>query len=247
MTTQLLSAATPERAKSYSGSMIVWLVLAAYLFLVKILLDAFLPDAFADPAQASLFGWVPLGIFSILGLCGVWLSQRTGFPSAWDPGVPLRQRILYPSLVGAGFGLLQIGLDLGSGFTQQIAARHGITQQYTDFPSMFLIFTAAPIIVEVVYRLLLVPFFLWLISNVFLRGKAQDAIFWLLAVVTSMLEPFTQFADLQVLSPGLTTFLAIEYFVINMTQAYFFRKYGFLAAILVRLGFYVVWHVLYIH
>ena len=74
MTTQLLSAATPERAKSKSGSMIVWFVLVAYLLLVKILLDVFLPDAFADPAQASLFGWVPLGIFSILGLCGVWLA-----------------------------------------------------------------------------------------------------------------------------------------------------------------------------
>ena len=33
----------------------------------------------------------------------------------------------------------------------------------------------------------------------------------------------------------------------NFTQAAFLRRYGFLAAILVRFGFYVVWHVLYIH
>jgi hypothetical protein len=219
MTTQLLSAGTPERAKSYPGSMIVWFVLVAYLFLVKILLDVFLPDAFADPAQASLFGWLPLTVFSILGLCGVWLSQRTGFPLAWDPAVPWRQRILYPVLVGAAFALLQVVLDLWSGYTQQIAARHGTAQQYTDFPSMFLIFTAAPIIVEVVYRLLLLPLFLWLISNVLLKGKAQDAVFWLLAVATSLLEPYTQFVDLQVLAPGLGIFLAVEYFVINLTSS----------------------------
>jgi hypothetical protein len=112
---------------------------------------------------------------------------------------------------------------------------------------MLLIFTAAPILVEVLYRLLLIPLLLWLISTVILSGRAQNTIFWVLAVATSLLEPLTQFPDLQILSPGVASILAAEYFAINLTQAYFFRKYGFLAAILVRVGFYVVWHVLYIH
>lgn len=236
-----------ERVKSYSGSMMVWWVLVAYLFLVKILLDAFLPKAFADPSQASMFGWLPLTIFSAVGACGVWLSQRSGFPNAWGPEFSLRQRILSPFLIGAIFGLLQIGLDLWLGFTRQIAARHGVGQQYTDFPSMLLIFSAAPIIVEVVYRLLLIPLILWLVSNVILKGRAQNSIFWVLAVLTSLLEPFTQFADLQILSAGLAAFLAMEYFAVNLTQAYFFRKYGFLASIIVRVGFYLVWHVFYVH
>ena len=41
--------------------------------------------------------------------------------------------------------------------------------------------------------------------------------------------------------------VALVYFTLNFTQAAFFRRYGFLAAILVRVGFYSVWHVLYVH
>ena len=234
-------------AKRLTGSVSVWLVLVAYLMIVKIVLDTFLPHAFADPGQAALFGWVPLGIFSILGLIGVWLSARTGFPDAWDESVSYRQRILFPLLIGIGFGLLQVAIDLVTGFSKLVAARHGVTQQFTDFPSMFLIFTAAPIIVEVVYRLFLVPLVLWLLSNLLLKGRAQASIFWVLAVLTSALEPVTQFPDLQILPAGLAVLLGLEYFAINFTQAAFFRKRGFLAAILVRLGFYLLWHILYIH
>jgi hypothetical protein len=247
MIVQIESPASSENVTPASNSIVVWLILVAYMILVKLILDAFLPNAFADPSQASLFGWVPLGIFSVAGLIGVGLSQRTGFPNAWDPHISLTQRILYPGLIGVIFGLLQIGLDLSFGFTEQIAARHGVAQQYTDFPSMFLIFTAAPIIVEVVYRLLLVPLLLWLISNVMLKGKAQNTVFWILAVITSLLEPLSQFPDLQILPAALMSFLVLEYFAINLTQAYYFRKSGFLASIIVRLGFYLVWHVIYVH
>ena len=238
------SVTSPKRL---SNSVFVWLVLVAYMVIVKIVLDTFLPHAFADPGQAALFGWVPLGIFSVLGLIGVLLAERTGFPDAWDKRVSVRQRILLPLLIGVAFGVLQVAIDLLTGFSQLIAARHGLTQQFTDFPSMFLIFTAAPIIVEVVYRLFLVPLVLWLVSNLLLKGKAQASLFWVLAILTSALEPLTQFPDLQILPAGLAVLLGLEYFVVNLTQAAFFRKRGFLAAILVRVGFYLVWHLMYIH
>jgi hypothetical protein len=42
-------------------------------------------------------------------------------------------------------------------------------------------------------------------------------------------------------------FSVAEGFGLNLTQAAFFRRYGFVASIVVRLGYYVVWHVLYVH
>ncbi len=53
--------------------------------------------------------------------------------------------------------------------------------------------------------------------------------------------------DLQVLPGALWAWMAALLFATNLTQAAFFRRYGFLAAILVRVGFYLVWHVVYIH
>jgi hypothetical protein len=228
-------------------SVLVWLALAAYLFIVKIILDTFLPQAFADPAQAAQFSWANLGIFSLVGMVGVLLSQRTGFPEAWKAGESLWQRLILPTIVGLGLGATMVLIDLQTGFTASFAANHGVTQQYTDFPSMFFIFTSASIIVETVYRLLIIPLLLWVTSNVILKGKAQTQIFWGLAVLTSLLEPLGQISDLRVLPGALAVALGVIYFGVNMIQAGFFRKYGFLAAIMVRVGFYLVWHVLYVH
>jgi hypothetical protein len=36
-------------------------------------------------------------------------------------------------------------------------------------------------------------------------------------------------------------------FAFNMVQAGFFRRYGFLTAIIVRVAFYLIWHVAYVH
>lgn len=225
----------------------IWFALASYLFVTKIILDTMLPNAFADPAQAALFEWVPLGIFAAVGLVGVALSQRSGFPDAWEGRHPFNQNILFPVLIGIGIGVLMVSIDLFTGYTKLIAARHGVSQQFTDFPSMFFVFTSASIIVEVVYRLFLIPFLLWIVSKVIRKNKIQTFVFLTLAILTSLLEPLGLYPDLQVLPGHLAVLLALIYFSINLTQVGFFRKFGFLAAIMVRMGFYFVWHVLYIH
>jgi len=235
------------KAWSVSGSLKIWFALIAYLFVTKIILTTMLPDAFADPAQAAFFGWIPLGVIATTGLIGVALSQRAGFPEAWEGKRPFYQNILFPILIGFGIGALMVAIDLSSGYTRLIAARHGVSRQYTDFPSMFFVFTSAPIIVEVVYRLFLIPFLLWIVSKVIQNDKVQMFVFWVLAIVTSLLEPLGMYPDLHVVPGHLAILLALIYFGINLTQAGFFRKYGFLAAILVRMGFYFIWHVLYIH
>jgi hypothetical protein len=245
--TQSLITPVAQVAKKISSSYIAWLGCVAFLFLVKIILDNLLPGAFADPAQANLFGWVPLGVFSLVGLVGVWLSTKTGFPEAWDARVSNRERLLYPILVGLGLGVLLVLIDLPSGYTRLVAARHGVGQQYTNFPSMLLIFTAASILVEVIYRLLLLPLLLWLISSLILRHRAQETVFWILALLSSTQEAISQMPDLQALPVLLAVVIAAFFFALNLAQATFFRKFGFLAAILVRAGFYFVWHVLYVH
>jgi hypothetical protein len=74
-----------------SGSVKVWLGLVAFLVLVMLALVLLYPYALADPSQAAFFEWPVLGIFGVLGLIGVLLSQRTGFPDAWDARISNRQ------------------------------------------------------------------------------------------------------------------------------------------------------------
>jgi hypothetical protein len=66
-------------------------------------------------------------------------------------------------------------------------------------------------------------------------------------VLSSVQEITSQQPDLQVLPLVIALAVGLFYFVLNLTQVVFFRRYGFLAAILVRVGFYFVWHALYVH
>ena len=226
----------------------VWLGLMAYVALAKLLLDAFLPHAFASDEQRALFGWLPISVIGAAGLAGGWFARRTGFSPAWTAGVSARHQLLLPALLGVGLGVLYVAFDLLTNHSAVANAVHGIDRQYTDFPSMLLIFTAAGIYVEPIYRLLLIPLPLWLISNLLLRGRYQTPVFWVVAVLASLFEPLSQIgSSVEDLGLGTASVLAVLGFTQNLLQAAFFRRYGFVSSIAVREGQYLIWHVLYIH
>jgi len=232
--------------KSLTVSIKVYLGLMAYLVLVKLILT-FLPAVFRSAAQAAVFQWKWITIFTATGLLGVFLADRTGFPAAWGGGISNRARILLPAALGAGLGVLAIGTEVATGWTKFVAAKMNLPTIHIDFPASALIYPGGAIIVEVAYRIFLMPFFLWLVSSMILRGRAQEQTFWALAVITSAIEPVTQ--DLSGMLAGQATFafalVFIEDYALNFSQAWLFRRYGFLSAVLLRVFFYLVWHVLW--
>jgi hypothetical protein len=226
---------------------LVWAALFAYVVAAKLLLDAFLPGAFASPEQAGAFGWLPLTVVGSLGLIGAALSGRTGFPVAWDRRLPAVRVVVAPAVLGVVLGLINVVYDRATDASAVLNAAHGVTRQYTDFPSMFLIFTAAAVFVEPIYRLFLIPVPLWLISTVVLRGRWQAPVFWVLAVAASLFEPLDQTSAVADVAPWMLAFELTEGFALNMGQVVFFRRYGMVASVMVRLAYYLVWHVLYVH
>lgn len=228
------------------NSFLVWLAVVAGLGLAKWLLG-FFPNAFADPQQAAFFTWPALIFISGLGFVGVWLAERTGFPDPLAIQVLAWRRFLLPLTVGVIFGGGYVLLDRATGFSQLIAAHHGVQQQYTGFLPMLLIFAVAAVIQTLIFRILPLSLLLWLIANWLLRGRGQAKTFWLLAILLSALEPLAQTSDLAILPLSVMAADALFYYAVCLTEASFFRQYGFLAAILARFGFYFVWHVLYVH
>jgi len=180
-------------------------------------------------------------------LIGIWFSHRAGLPAAWDKGIPNRQRFLIPVLLSLGISLPFVALDLITRFTTILAAQHGQPRENIAFPASVLIYPGGAVIVEVFYRLLLVPLLLWLVSNVALSGRWQAHVFWVLALLTLLIEPLTQDMDLFQFGVGLMASVFLLDFALNLRQATLFRKYGFLAAIVMRVAFYAVWHIVYAH
>ena len=169
----------------------MWLGLLAFLGVVNLYIT-FIGGGLETDPRAVLFSWPVIAADGLLGLVGIWLSHRTGFPAAWDARITGVQRVVIPALLGVALGVIQAGLDAVFHWTAFSVQAGGLPSFNAPFPGSVLFYPGGAILVEVVYRLLPVPLLLWLISNVLLRGRAQPYVFWILAVLTSLIEPASQ-------------------------------------------------------
>lgn len=226
------------------NSLIVWLLLVACLGVVSFLVMVVFPVRFVDQSHAGFFE--PRGVIAIgvMGLIGVWLSMLTGFPNAWDSKVSNRQRLVMPVLAGLVLGILFLATDVITGLSRLQEEQLNIPSTDVAFPASLVFYPAASIIAEVPYRLLTIPLLLGVVS-IFIRGqRARKKVFWVLAILTSLIEPLSNNAAAQVLAPAALAFVVVQSFGTNLLQAAFFRKYGFVAAILVRAAFYIPFHII---
>lgn len=172
----------------------IWLGCVAFLVVVNLYI-AFVGGGLEKDPRIGLFSWPSIAIFGVAGVVGVWVSHRTGFPAAWDPRVSTRERLGYPILIGLAFGVALVAHDLVFQWTDAFRRLNPELPSFNalgPFPGPLLFYSGGAIIVEVFYRLLPIPLLLWLISNLALRGRGQKRTFWVLAVLTSLIEPGTQ-------------------------------------------------------
>jgi hypothetical protein len=218
----------------------VFFWLAGYLVLVKLVLTI-APGVFRSPAQAKVFEWPFLALWTALGSLGVFLSERTGLPSPWEKG-DARRRLLEPAIWGFALGILAVITDAATGWSHAVAAKMGLPSIHIEFPASALVYPGGAIIVEILYRLFPIPVLLWLLTRIPALRKRESAVFWTLAALTSFLEPL---GDLALRSQGFVTMAGVfaQDYALNFLQAWTFRRRGFLAAIVVRVAFYAVWHV----
>ena len=226
------------------NSPIIWLLLVAYLGLAAFLVTVVFPVQFVDRSQSGLFESRGVIAIGVMGLIGVLLSMRTGFPNAWDARISNTQRLIIPIIAGLLLGSLFLTTDLVTNMSRLQQEHLNIQATDVAFPASIFVYSAGAIFVEVVYRLLTIPLLLGLIS-IFVRSHgAREKVFWVLAILTSLIEPLTNTAASQFLTPLALTFVLVQAFGANLLQAVFFRKYGFLAAILLRVAFYIPFHMI---
>ncbi len=85
--------------RSLAISLKVYFGLMAYLATVKLVLTL-LPQVFRSPTQAAAFEWKFLAVWTVLGLLGVFLVDKTGFPAAWGESISVRERLVFPAVFG---------------------------------------------------------------------------------------------------------------------------------------------------
>jgi hypothetical protein len=224
-----------------------------YLVLVKTIILPLFPPIAID-AVATVFSWEFILSGGFLGVVGLWIADRTGFMPALDPRVSNHQRYTIPLLIGGSIGALASLLDLMTKGTQFIARNMGVSSFNTDYPLSLFVYTSGTVVIEAIFRLFLFPVLLWLISYVMLKKRWQEQIYWALILVFSFLEPLGQLSG-QMTPSVMENFgqffimmflpMLLSNYPMGVAQAYLFRKYGFLASFTLRMGYYIVWHVVY--
>lgn len=216
--------------KIYLGLVVAIVILAG--------MNIFLPLEINQGQQAS---WFYVIAVAVVGWIGVLLSPKTGFPEMWDSKISNKQRFWLPALVGLGMGIVMVLSDLFKPLGREAQTR---------FPDSLIVFSFGGITEEIIIHLFLTTFLVWLISGLILRGRYQETVFWLVAIGGALFYWFVQVNAIRTYFPEqFSVTLAIQLFlIIGVTitaGAYFFRKGGFLAALSLRYGFYLIWHIIW--
>ena len=210
-----------------------------YVGLVGVtLLTHFVGEHLAGRGVPNLrrFGWDGVALVALGGL-GAALAPRVGFADLLGGPVSAWQRFGRPLLVGLGFAVADVAVFRLIIHPQPLT---GLTPFMQPFPYSLLLYGSGALYTDCLYRLLPIPVGMVLIGGVFLKNPRSEGLFWVLALLTSLVEPLEQ---LITDSPTLMAYSFGTGYAMNLAQAVFFRRFGFLAGLLVRLGHYALWHV----
>jgi hypothetical protein len=222
-------------------SLVIYLTLMVYLAVVKVVLDLTSVKEIL-PAQATAFSWPVIGVLTLAGGCAVWLGPRTGLPDLWDPSVSPRKWLLFAAITGLGLGVINLAYAAFTGSARVMAEAAKVASINVPFPESMVFYSGGAILVEALYRLIPITLLLWLIANVIARRRGQAPVFWVLALLTSALEP-AGLVGLLAGHPDLMLVMAVAGYGINLFEAWLFWRHGFLAPLVFRLAYYLVWHI----
>ncbi len=188
-------------------------------------------------------------VYGTLGLLGVLLSSKVGFPKICDPKISSRQRFIYPVYIGVGLGVFFIAIDM---VFKQFHTMGPLP--HPPFPTSLVASITASIGEEVLYRLFFIPFWMWLISVFIFNGKRKNKIFWIVTLFSAFVFALGHLPSLIYamkiesicqLSAVLIGELLLLNGILSILAAYYFKLYGFLAAIGIHFWTDIVWHVIW--
>ncbi len=108
------------------------------------------------------------------------------------------------------------------------------------FPYSIFLYSSGALEVELYYRMIPTSIFL-LINQFYFKGKYRNRLIVALAIITSLIEPIQQFPSGAL---WFVIYATISGIAMNAWQFKSYIQYGFIASLAVRLGHYLVWHIL---
>lgn len=209
-----------------------------YLALIGVAIAGLHYGRALESAHGFLRVWTYGNILMLLaGIPFLFLQSKAGIPDFVSPEVNAKTRFLVPVSLGIFFGVLDVVVIKVLLHPEPYTTLPPFLQ---PFPYSLFLYTAGAVEIEVFYRLIPLTLIL-LVGKIGWQGKYAEPLFWVGALLTSLREPIEQWPDG---STGLVVYALLSGFLMNFLQAVFFKRAGFLASLILRLGHYAIWHIL---
>ena len=125
---------------------------------------------------------------------------------------------------------------------------------HPPFPTSIVASATAGIGEELIFRLFFISFWVWVVSYLLLKKRWQNEIFWIVTIFSALAFSFVHIPALMILFnlkavTEIPLVLMTEIILLNgmvsLFAAYYFRKFGFLAAVGIHFWTDVIWHVIW--
>ncbi|MFN8241398.1 MAG: hypothetical protein U0X39_11715 [Bacteroidales bacterium] len=212
--------------------------LYTYLFFILIAAVGILYGNTIAGSEVNLRIWTVGNLLLMLvGVPFLFVQKQAGLPDFLDAGVSGNSRFIFPMLAGIVFGFLDL---IVFRIILHPEPYDSLPPFLQPFPySIFLYFSGA-FEVEVFYRLIPITIF-GLAGRYFMKGRYKEVFLVAAIILTSVREPLEQIPSG---STWLITYSLVTGYAMNLLQAIMMKRNGFLSSLSVRLGHYLVWHIL---
>jgi len=211
---------------------------------IKLLFDHY-PGDFPVKGQAEAFTWPLVGGIVLIGALGLLADRALGFPEAFTDRAREQRGLFVAAATGLAYGVVTIAQDqLSPGGGNPLNLEEWA---HVPWPWSVPFYTFGAIFLEFLLRLGALCIFVWLIHVVLLRRRWLMPVFWTVNCLVALYEilPST-IADAERgnwLAVACTPLQPLYW--TNVFEGWLLLRFGWFSAIVFRLVFYLVWHVIY--
>jgi len=227
--------------KEMKNSASVFLILIAVMILIKIFDLVFNPNKVFF-GRTAVFSWIEILIIFALGILGLFFYNKVGLLKFLNKEIKKKKTILTSIGLGLGFSLVFVIYDL---FVK-------IGNINVGLPTGIFFYIWGAISTETIFRIFAIGIFSWLIGNLILKKKYNKQVYWIIAIILSLVAAFSMtsaFSNPEIpLNPTpniLILVLGALVFASELTAFKLLKKYGFLSPLIFRLSFYSIWHIIW--
>ena len=227
-----------------SRGFLVFTIAVGLLAAIKLLFD-FYPGGFPLSDQAAAFTWPTIAAIVVLAALGLAADRSLGFPEPFTDAKRESCGFWISIGLGALYGVVTVARDLIDHGVHPNAT--GADWDHLPLPWSIPFYTFGAIFLELFLRLGLLCVSVWLIHVALFRRRFRLIAFWLVACLVAAYE-IMPYASEDVAAQRWTAAALAPLeplYWTNVLEAGLLLRFGWVAPIVFRLAFYLIWHVLY--